>query len=230
MLDEVARRLLARLEKTTSAGKSSHVVFTGGSTFAGLMNEVVDLAPEYRVSWELVHVWWSDERFVDRQDSRRNDTLVRLDSGCLRLPLKMENIHSFGVPSDGDVVTVAERYALEISFWMKQMSPAPLFDVVLLSLGEDGHVASLFPNSTEVNGTKLTAHVTDAPKPPKLRMTMTPLSLGMTKELWFMASGSEKSGAVFRLLTSEADNPGAPATLIRGPEETLLFGDEACLA
>jgi 6-phosphogluconolactonase len=104
------------------------------------------------------------------------------------------------------------------------------FDVVMLGLGPDGHVASLFPGSAQLDVRDAVAvAVTDSPKPPPERVSLTFGALNRTAEVWFVVTGTGKAGAVAQALATgddAADVHEIPAVGVRGEDATVWFLDE----
>jgi 6-phosphogluconolactonase len=167
-----------------------------------------------------VDLWWGDERFVPAGDPERNETQARaalLDA----LPLDPARVHPMGAsdgPDGDDAEAAAARYAGELG------DTRP--DVVMLGVGEDGHVASLFPGHPAAGAIGVTAAVHDSPKPPPTRITLTMAAIQRAGEVWLIASGEGKAEAVAAALTG-ADLPAARAT---GRDRTLWLLDEAAAA
>ncbi|MGN6575616.1 MAG: 6-phosphogluconolactonase, partial [Nocardioides sp.] len=121
-----------------------------------------------------------------------------------------------------DVEAAAASYADEVR---SQGSGA--FDVLLLGLGENGHVASLMPGHPQLDvHDRIAVAVTDSPKPPPVRISLTYDALNRSREVWFIVSGEGKAEAAARALGG-ADLHEVPATGIHAQERTLWFLDEA---
>lgn len=222
----VADRLLARLAALQDAGITPHVALTGG-TIADVMHRA--LARRHsrpglaQVDWRRVHLWWGDERWVPSESPDRNDGQAH-HAMLASLPIPREQVHEMPSPDEG--LTLAEgvaAYAEELA----QHWPGA-FDVVLLGVGPDGHVASLFPGSGQsaVMG-DLVAGVTDSPKPPPERITLTLPALNRADEVWFLASGPEKAPAVSTALSQSPVDTSLPAARVKGRASTTWFLDAA---
>jgi 6-phosphogluconolactonase len=123
--------------------------------------------------------------------------------------------------SAADGVTDNEASALT---YAKELGDT-VFDICLLGMGEDGHVASIFPDHPSFEETTHTViGVSDSPKPPASRISMTVPTLSRSREVWFLVSGANKADAVAR---SWAGDPTLPAGVVRGRERTVWFVDRA---
>ncbi len=218
----VATRLLERLEEAQASGRDPHVVLTGGTIADEIHREVARLAADASVDWSRVVVWWGDERFVAPDSTDRNAGQARaamLDA----LPVPAANIHEMPSTADAaDVDTAADLHAAELA------THGPVeFEVVMLGIGPDGHVASLFPGFPQVEETERTVvGVTGSPKPPPLRVSFTRPVLGNARAMWFVASGDGKAEAIATALSPSSHDEVA-AGRVSGRSETTWFLDEA---
>ncbi len=209
----IAQRLEQRLESIQTEGRTPSVVLTGG-TIANRSYEQLGAAS---VDWTNIAFFWGDERFVASEDDDRNELQARhafLD----RLEVPESNI--FAIPSADDSISAdesADQYA--------SVLPAEDFDLVLLGVGPDGHVASLFPGHRQLREIQQpTAAVTDSPKPPPTRVTMTFPRLNASNSIWLLVSGEAKGDAVAQALVG-ADLDQIPAAGVHGIAETLWLVD-----
>jgi 6-phosphogluconolactonase len=224
----VAARLITRLVDVQSTGRIPSLVLTGG-TIAHRIHLAVAASPAHNaVDWKRVELWWGDERFVARASPDRNDAQARralLDS----LTLDAALVHPMPASDDGaDVDEAAESYAgvLADRALPEDHGPVPTFDILMLGVGPDGHVASLFPSHPALYDERPVVAVHGAPKPPPLRITMTMPVLGRANEVWFVASGEEKARAV-HLALGGAGVVQVPAAGPAGLHRTLWLLDRA---
>lgn len=243
----VAQRLLTRLSAAQAEGRQPHVGLTGGTIASEIYREVARLGPDSSVDWANVVFWWGDERFVAAASPDRNAGQARaafLDE----LAITPHNIHT--MPSS-DSAPSADRGA-EIYGDLLRSRGAGEFDVLLLGVGPDGHVASLFPDFPQLNRDDTVAvGVHGSPKPPPERITLTLPALNRSRDVWFLASGAEKAWAVATAYTqslaeasrnqadtsrksAEASRKSAeaslPAARVRGRLSTIWFLDRAAAA
>ena len=220
LAEAVAARLLTRILDIQSVRTPVHVVLTGGTIGIRALAAVATNPVRGAVDWTEVHVWWGDERFLPDGDADRNETQARhalLDS--LEL-LPAHNVHAMP-PADGNRTAedAADLYAADLARFAPDGSSAPSFDVTLVGMGPDAHVASLFPGhpALEVTGRATTA-VHDSPKPPSDRVSLTFEALQGSAEVWVVASGADKARAVAAALggapVSEAPIGGATGRLL----------------
>jgi 6-phosphogluconolactonase len=124
-----------------------------------------------------------------------------------------------------DVAAAADDYAGQLAAHDTSGNGVPAFDLVLLGVGPDGHCCSLFPDhpGTQVRDRSVIA-VSDSPKPPPTRISLTFPALDAAREIWFVASGAAKADAVARAL-SGVDPVHVPSSAPRGTEHTLWLVD-----
>jgi 6-phosphogluconolactonase len=191
----VADRLATGIIDAQAAHGSASVVLTGGRIAEKIYTVLRDSVLAASVDWSSVDLWWGDERFLPSGDPDRNETQARavlLDA----LPLSPDRVHPMGAsdgPDGDDPEAAAGRYARELA---EDGPPVPRFDIVLLGIGEDGHVASVFPDHPSGDAMGTAAAVHDSPKPPPIRITLTLSTLNTADEVWVIASGAGKADAV----------------------------------
>ena len=219
---DTASMLLARLESAQERGEVPHVGLTGGTIAETLHREVARRAADSSVDWSRVVFWWGDERFVDSDSPDRNARQAR-EAFLDALGVPETNVHE--VPA-ADAVATAEDAAAAYSEAMRTQG-AGFFEVLMLGVGPDGHVASLFPGHEALDATDAIAvAVHDSPKPPPDRVTLTFEALDRARAVWFLVSGDGKADAVAAALAG-GDRHEIPARGVVGQDETLWLLDEA---
>ncbi|TDC26841.1 6-phosphogluconolactonase [Streptomyces sp. 8K308] len=224
MAQATAARLITEIVDAQTARGSASVVLTGGRNGNGVLAALAGSPARESVDWARVDLWWGDERFLPEGDPDRNETQARqalLDD----LPLDPARVHPMPA-SDGrhgdDVDAAATSYAAELA-----VAAGP-FDVLMLGVGPDTHVASLFPGLPAVREEKRTVlAVRDAPKPPPTRITLTLPAIRSARQVWLLAAGEDKAEAAATALTGEVAAVDAPAAGARGTARTLWLLDRA---
>lgn len=218
----VAERLVVLLADVQAAGRVPAVALTGGSIAQRIHRAVLDAAARDEVDWSRVDFWFGDERYVPADSADRNALQAR-EALLDHLPVDPARVHEMPASDQGfpDLAAAADAYGDEL-----HARGSGVFDLVMLGIGPDGHVASLFPGhgALAVDDAVAVA-VPDSPKPPPERISLTFGALNRTREVWFVVSGREKAGAVARALgcSPVAETPAAG---VRGQERTLWFLDE----
>ncbi|NAZ85575.1 6-phosphogluconolactonase [Kineococcus indalonis] len=223
-----AGRLLAALADAQARRGVAHVSLTGG-TIGGKALEAVAASPARdAVDWRRVHLWWSDERFLPAGHPDRNATQARaalLDALDLDPATVHEPPASDG-PDGDDPDAAAARYAAELAA-AAGGAEVPAFDVLLLGMGPDGHVASLFPHHPGLARDESSViGVRESPKPPPVRLSFTFGALARARQVWVVAAGAEKAAAVARGVGGD-EVTSTPAAGVRGTEATLWLVDAA---
>jgi 6-phosphogluconolactonase len=226
---EVARRLVDRLAQVQAQGRVPALGLTGGTIAERLYAEMARLhqhGADASLDWARVDFWWGDERYVPAGDEQRNAGQAR--AALLDLvPVDPARVHEMPA-SDGpydDVEAAAAAYSEEVR---SQGSGA--FDVLLLGLGENGHVASLMPGHPQLDvHDRVAVAVTDSPKPPPVRISLTYDTLNRSHDVWFIVSGAGKAEATERALDG-ADLHEIPATGVQAQQDTVWFVDEAAVS
>jgi 6-phosphogluconolactonase len=228
-----AARLAVRLLDAQAARGSASVVLTGGGIAAKMYQALRESPIRDAVDWSRVDFWWGDERFLPGGHPDRNETQAGkalLDA----LPVDPTRVHPMP-PSDGpdgnDPEAAAARYAEELAAAARPgTARLPHFDVVLLGVGEDGHVASVFPEHPVGYETRPVSAVRGSPKPPPTRITLTLPALNTAEEVWLLAAGAGKASAVGMALAGGGGPVQVPAAGVHGVERTFWLLDRAAAA
>ena len=229
----VAARLVTRLVDAVAARSTASVVLTGGGIGTAVLAELAATPARDAVDWRHLDIWWGDERFVPAGDPERNETGARaalLDHVDV-LPGRVHPMPGPDGPDGEDPEAAAARYAgwLAAAARPEDHGPVPSFDVLILGIGPEGHVASLFPGMPAVYDNRPVVAVRGSPKPPPVRISLTFPSIQAAREVWILASGEEKAGAV-ALALSGSGPVQLPAAGARGRQRTLFLLDEAAAA
>lgn len=187
------------------------VCLSGGSTPKRIYRLLLDPNYRERIPWDRVHWFWGDERFVSMRDERSNAGMAWA-AFLADAPEPLDNVHVVPLTSNSAAHSAAlYEEVLKRFYGANQLDPArPLFDLVLLGLGEDGHTASLFPGSPALDERqRWVTSVDQAGQEPFVpRVTLTLPALESTREVLFLVSGAAKRKALARVLAGE-DLPAA---------------------
>jgi 6-phosphogluconolactonase len=227
----VAEALGARLAAAQALHGTASVVLTGGGVGTAVLEQVAARAAEpgrETVDWAAVDVWWGDERFVPAADDDRNEKGARralLDA----VGVPAERVHAMP-PSDGEFAEpedAAAWYAAELAKAAPVGLDLPRLDVLLLGMGPEGHVASIFPDSPAVRDERLVVAVRDCPKPPPTRVSLGFAAINTAEEVWLLVAGEGKAPAVAAALDVAADPVRLPAAGVHGVRATRWLLDRA---
>jgi 6-phosphogluconolactonase len=209
--EETAARHVAEL-LAEAARAGCEIVLTGGST----PGRAYELAAELEPDWSAAGVWWGDERCVPPDDERSNFGLARRTL-LERLDGQPARLHR--IRGEDQPAAAAASYDQELR--------ATTLDLLLLGLGPDGHMASLFPNSPGLAETERLVIPAEAKLDPFVeRVTMTPPALRSARRMIYLATGERKSEAVAGAFAGPPD-PAVPGSLIRAENgETIAILDQ----
>lgn len=206
--------LAAKLRDLLDSKPKVHLVVTGGTVGIKTLEKLAPMLTYLDLT--RLQIWWGDERFVERGSSDRN-FLQASDALLSRIAIPRENLHEMPAVEDGELLQASRAFADSLT------SAPPEFDIVLLGMGPDGHVASLFPDSEpEAFGFWIVAE-SNSPKPPSSRISFSYKALCSAKEVWFLVSGADKAHAVTSVFSGEK----LPASLVSGSSRTKWYLDEA---
>ncbi len=223
--EATAARLLLRIGDVLAHRDRADIVLTGGTVGIATLAAAAKSPLAQAIDWTSVHVWWGDERYVASGHEDRNEGQAQ-EALLSHIPLPEENIHRVGSSDDfSSPEESAQAYADALS-----ANGDPAFDVLLLGLGPDGHVASLFPDHPSYSAADASDASTSAkavhgsPKPPPLRVSLTLSAINRAREVWVVATGAPKAEVIGRCLSGDTTLPGAS---VRGTERTLWLVDAA---
>ena len=215
--EAAAADLFGFIESKLNVQAEVHVAVTGGTvgiaTLAAASNHAFN-----DLDLSRLHIWWGDERYIESSSSDRN--AVQATNAWLRkLNIPAENVHEF--PSTDSGLSVADAAdVFEAVFDQAGIS----FDLMLMGMGPDGHIASLFPGHSEGEAQKSVIAETDSPKPPSQRLSFSYKAINASKEIWFTVAGADKAEAVS---VAFGDSPESlPVGRIRGKEKTVWYVDQ----
>ncbi len=211
-----ARRLVTALEDLQrDPDRVAQLCLTGGRIAAKIYEELGRLIQDSAVDTRRLELWWGDERFVPTSDPDRNagPTLA-----LLARHFSLDPARTHPMPAADGIIDSAECAVA----YEKELGDT-VFDICLLGMGPDGHVASIFPNHPSFLERSYGAiGVTDSPKPPPERISLTIPTLSRSRQIWFLVSGEDKAEAVSR---SWRGDKSIPAGVVRGTVETTWLLD-----
>lgn len=225
--DELARAAAAawldEIESANRAGKNHCVALSGGRIAQNFFTAVIAQNQSRKISFTNVHFFWADERCVPPTNAESN---FKMASELLLAPLKVssDKIHRLrGEVDPAAAVQFADqelRCALQVA-----AGKMPVLDLILLGMGEDGHIASLFPNATPeiLNCATPFLLVTNSPKPPPCRISLSFAAIIAARQVWVLASGAGKETAFRASMQPHGTTPLARVVQMR---DTLnIFSD-----
>ncbi len=226
----VASALVARLAAAQAVHGTASVVLTGGGIGTAVLRQVAALAaePEHAVvDWTAVDVWWGDERWVPVDDPQRNELAAR-EALLDQVTVDPERQHPMPSSDAGfdEPEEAAAWYAGQLAAAAAPGAALPRFDVLLLGMGPEGHIASIFPESPGIEDGRPVFAVRECPKPPPTRISLGFSAITSAEEVWLLVSGAGKADAVARALSGAAPRE-LPAAGARGVRATRWLLDAA---
>lgn len=212
LAEEVTAQILLAIEAGLMANGVFHLVLTGGTLgvqISEALRSAWNAAPEL---YEGLHIWWSDERFVDVDSSERN-------AAPLHGSVTNSNIvihESLAPNTPATIEEAVDDYA--------QALAGVTIDLNILGVGPDGHVASLFPGIADLDDQRNIFAITDSPKPPSSRISFTMKFINEAREVWIVAAGESKADAVAKIIEGDLS---IPASYVSAQERTRLIVDQA---
>jgi 6-phosphogluconolactonase len=219
-------RLVDAITEAIDKRGTAQIVLTGGGTGVGLLKRVGERGEN--IDWSKVHLYWGDDRFVPADDAERNDKQAR-EALLDHIDIPTANVHAMAA-SDGefgdDLDAAALAYEHVLAANAEPGESAPYFDVHLLGMGGEGHINSLFPHTPAVReNSRMVVGVSDSPKPPPRRITLTLPAIQRSREVWLIVSGAAKADAVAAAIGG-ADPVDVPAAGAVGRDATVWLLDE----
>lgn len=214
-----AARLVTKLVDVQSTGRVPVVALTGGGVGISTLTHLNESPARDAVDWSRVEILWGDERFVPEDDAERNAGQA-VDALLGHVRLDPARVHVMA-PSDGEFGTDVDAAAAAYADIVDRLDG---IDLVMLGMGPEGHVASVFPESPAVYDTGSVVAVRNCPKPPPTRISLTLPAIRRATEVWIITAGAAKAGAV-ALALGGAGEVALPAAGATGRARTLYLLD-----
>jgi 6-phosphogluconolactonase len=218
--DQASHVFIDEVIELQAKQKLVHVALTGGTVGILTLKHLHKHPRLNEIDLTRLHIWFGDERYVASDSSDRNSQQAR-EALLSHLEIPAINIHEFPSTDSGlavrDAAIEFERTLLE---WFDD---EPQMDLMLLGMGPDGHVASLFPGHHYSDA--LIVSESNSPKPPSERLSMSMQMLNASKRIVFVVSGMDKAQAIEQI--HKNDECDLPASKVSAQGQTLWIIDEA---
>lgn len=204
--------------------KKINICLSGGNTptiFFKILSKMYHHLP-----WQLVHFYWGDERCVSPEDEESNFYHAKkylFDK--INIPEK--NIHRiFG---ENDPETEKKRYISELNSNLKKHNGIPVFDIIYLGMGDDGHTASIFPGQTNIFNSANICETVEHPTTKQKRITVTGKMIINSKNIIFLITGGSKAATVSSIIHKKKNLLSYPAALVmkKRPDTMLMLDKKA---
>jgi 6-phosphogluconolactonase len=223
---QVVKTLAKEIFKLTksSVQERFNIVLSGGNSPIELFQKLSRKYAE-TMDWERIHFWWGDERCVSPKNENSNYKQA-YDFMISQISIPAENIHR--IKGENNPEEEAVRYAKEIKENINYRGENPVFDLVLLGLGEDGHTASIFPDEIELFEDERICAVSIHPLTGQKRITITGRVLNNANRVFFLVTGANKSQRISEIMNDDEAAKLLPAYYISPTNgELIWFIDEA---
>jgi len=231
-VDELVEALASFVIKAQKEAIEKRNRFTVAISGGSLPKQLNGLIGKEGLKWDLWHVYYADERVVPLDDKDSNHKLC-MDELFSKVPIPRDNIRTINPALADDLDDLSDNYEelLIREFAMKDAARFPVFDLILLGMGPDGHTCSLFPgHALLTEKDRWVAYIEDSPKPPPKRITLTYPVLNHAARVVFVAAGEGKAD----ILATVLDKPeeGLPSSRVRPaqPGRVYWFVDDKASA
>jgi 6-phosphogluconolactonase len=217
-----ADMILQEIEAVLSRRERFSLVLSGGETPRETYGFLASGRRRTRADWSRVEFFWGDERCVPPEHPESNYALA-WESLLSRVPHMPEKVHRIEVEAGAE--GAASGYEALLRGEGLGAGHAPRLDLVLLGMGEDGHVASLFPGSSALEESERLVLPVSAPRPPVERVTLTLPAINAARQVFFLVQGAVKADSVACILGTPAERAAAdlPASRVRPASARLTW-------
>ena len=219
LIERAREIVLSRIQPAIEEKGQFTIVLSGGSTpkplYEALANE--------SLPWSKIHVFWGDERYVPATHQDSNQLMAR-QAWLDKIELPASNIHQMNTTA-GDPQQDAQQYEAELSKFFATEAEFPTFDLILLGMGDDGHTASLFPQTEVLEISDRWVAVGNKDGQPRLTFTV-PL-INQADCVLFIVAGENKRPALKQIFAPQADPRQYPSRLIKPQGELIWLLDRA---
>jgi len=206
-----AGELSEKINRAARKGKILNIALSGGSTPKILFSE---LASEYSqfTGWQNVNLYWVDERCVPPGDPESNYGMTKK---LLIDAIDIPGHHVHRIRGEDDPELEAERYSREIMENVPSRRSIPVFDIIILGMGDDGHTASIFPGNEKLFSSDKICDTAIHPVTKQKRVTLTGKVINNAKEIFFLVTGIKKSSVISKIFSKNENSAMFPASHVK---------------
>ncbi len=212
--DEAVKIIMERMNKLNKIKSKKHILMgiPGGRS----VKEIFEKLSKSKIDWKKVHIFWVDERFVDLASNESNYMIAKnalIDNLIKSKKIPKENIHAFD-------------YKKGIKAYEKEFKKiGNYFDIIILGVGEDGHVASLFPENSINDDSEGFIHIKNSPKLPKERISASRKLLEKSDTAILLFFGENKKQAFENFKNKKTKVEKCPAKLVENIKNYYVLND-----
>lgn len=211
--------MVSKMETAIKAKDYCSIALAGGGTPKPLYESLANQS----LPWDKIHIFWGDERYVPADHSDSNQLMAR-QAWLDKVAIPDENIHPMTISNESPEQDAATHERELREFFGVASGEFPVFDLILLGIGDDGHTASLFPNTDVLQEAEKAIAVGDKLGQPRITFTV-PL-INQADCVLFLVAGANKRDALDQIFSSDADDNAYPARLIQPQGELWWLLDE----
>ncbi len=207
------------VEITTSNEQTMHIALSGGST-PTLLFDI--LAREYskQMPWNRIHFWWGDERCVPPTDNESNFKMAN-DHLFSKIDINPNQIHR--AKGELSPEKTKDYYISEIKQNLETQNGIPVFDLIILGMGNDGHTASIFPDQLDLLNSNTICAVATHPESGQKRITLTGKVINNAKHISFLVTGKSKADRIAEIFNNMEEAHKLPTYYIQPENGELIF-------
>lgn len=210
LANEVVISTLLTIDEGLTLDGEFHLALTGGTLGVAISEALVIAFNKEANKFKGLHIWWSDERFVEAASIERN--AMPLHGTLTNKNIVVHELLASDQVRGADEALADYRSALD----------GVQLDLVILGVGPDGHVASLFPGMADLDNLDTVFLIENSPKPPAVRVSFTMAMINSAEQVWIVAAGEGKAEAVTKIVEGDLS---VPASYVRGVRHTRLIVD-----
>jgi 6-phosphogluconolactonase len=195
------------------------IALSGGNSPKGLFKKMSKKYAD-KIPWERIHFWWGDERCVSPHDGESNYKMT-VDYLLSKINIPKENIHR--IRGEKNPEEEAVRYSEEIVSNLNRRGEIPVFDLIILGMGNDGHTASIFPNQMELLTDKNICAVAEHPDSGQKRITLTGTVINNANRIFFLTTGEAKATRISEIMNDDEKAKLLPAYHISPNNGRLIW-------
>lgn len=218
LVTAAAEMITAIIAEAIQARGACALALSGGSTPREVYEKLAHASYRERIAWPAVHWFWGDERMVPPEHEESNYRMTR-EALLAHAPIPARNVHR--IQGELAPALAAREYRAELAAFFHQTKNA--FDLVLLGLGEDGHTASLFPETAALRERTHDAAEVFVPKLDQWRVTLTLPAINRARKIIFLVAGKSKAEIAAGVLGLPQPEMKWPASLVQPSEGELLW-------
>lgn len=217
--NQLAKAFSEDLMELINGKDSVHIALSGGSTPKVIFDYVASNFSD-QIKWDNAHFYWGDERCVVPTDDQSNYKMT-VDHLFSKINIPESNIHR--VHGEQDPVGEAERYGQLIESNLPSDFDVPVFDLVILGMGDDGHTASIFPHQMELFNSENNCEVAEHPYSGQKRITITGKIINAAQNVAFLVTGANKQQKLREIFEKSTGYESYPAAHVSPLSKQLTW-------